>query len=231
MADLVEQWSGAVVAAGATAPADEVARAGRELLHRWREPHRHHHGEQHLVDVLDGVQLLHRHAADIDVVRLAAWFHDAVYDGHPGQDEELSAQLAQRELLSLGLPAGRVRAVAGLVRMTADHAGEPSPTDGDGRPPPARDHDPRDAAVLSDADLAVLAAPVERYARYLAGVRAEYAHVAEQDFRSGRARVLRRLLEQPQLFRTDDARQRWETAARRNLERELDALTGAPGRN
>lgn len=214
---LPEVWATAVAAAGGTAELAEVERVGAALLDRWREPHRHHHGEQHLVDVLDAVHLLADQAADVAVVLLAAWYHDAVYDGRPGEDEERSAQCAERELAGLGVPPERLRAVAGLVRATADHTGAP----------PAA-VDPRDAATLNDADLCVLAAAEPRYRRYAAGVRAEYAHVPDDAFRAGRAEVLQRLLAARHLFRTPYGRARWEPAARRNLARELAELGGRP---
>lgn len=214
---LPQSWATAVAAAGGTAGVDHVARVGAALLGRWREPHRHHHGEQHLADVLDGVDLLADEAADVAVVLLAAWYHDAVYDGRPGEDEERSAQCAERELDELGVPPERVQAVAALVRATIDHTGDlPAGADG------------RDAAVLNDADLSVLAAAEQRYRRYAAGVRAEYAHVPEAAFREGRAEVLQRLLAAPQLFRTRHGRVHWDPAARRNLLREVAELTGRP---
>ncbi|HLV75083.1 MAG TPA: hypothetical protein VKY91_20080, partial [Vulgatibacteraceae bacterium] len=49
------------------------------LLARWREPQRRYHTVAHLTAVLDRVDELAEYAGDPDVVRLAAWFHDAVY--------------------------------------------------------------------------------------------------------------------------------------------------------
>src|SRR5690606_14735565 len=51
-----------------------------ELLDRWSEPHRHYHDSTHLLAVLDALVRV----ADGPVplpVELAAWFHDAVYEG------------------------------------------------------------------------------------------------------------------------------------------------------
>ena len=120
-------------------------------------------------------------AFDRTTVALAAWFHDAVYDG-ADDDEERSARWAER-----ALPAAYADEVARLVRMTVDH-----------RP---ADDDPAGAA-LSDADLGILAAPRERYDAYVAGVRADFAHVGDDDFRAGRAAVLRDLVARPHLFST-----------------------------
>jgi predicted metal-dependent HD superfamily phosphohydrolase len=105
-----------------------------------------------------------------------------------------------------------VAEVVRLVRLTAHH--RPAPGD-------------RDGQVLSDADLAILAAGPERYAAYVAGVRAEYATVPDGDFRRGRAAVLRDLLAKPELFHTAVGRERWEERARTNVARELAALEGA----
>ena len=123
---------------------------------------------------------------DRQAVELAAWFHDGVYDGRDGA-EERSAQWALDAL------AGRPVAeeVARLVRLTERHA--PADDDANG-------------CVLSDADLAILAAAPERYAEYIADVRREYAHVPDDLFRAGRAAVLGDLLAKPTLFHTAHAR-------------------------
>jgi predicted metal-dependent HD superfamily phosphohydrolase len=207
--DLEEDWVAAVRAAEATADADSVAAAGAELLARWRAPERRYHDAEHLAEVLDGVDALAASARDAAAVRLAAWFHDAVYDGRPGDDEQRSADLAGVVLTSLGVPADRIAQVRRLVLLTAAH--DPAPGDDDG-------------AVLSDADLAILASPPERYGRYVRAVREEYPHVPEDMFRAGRAAVLRALDAAPRLYRTAAARERWEDPARANLARELTAL-------
>ncbi len=190
-------------------PAGDVV---RRLVAAYGEEHRGYHDVRHLAEVLDHVDALAAQAVHPDRVRLAAWFHDAVYvaSARPGADEEASAHLAVSELTTLGTAPEVVADVARLVRLTATHR----PADGD-----------RDGAVLCDADLAVLARDPSGYARYVAGVRKEYAHVPEADFRAGRAAVLRALADQPNLFRTTVGRERWEATARRNVADELARLT------
>lgn len=187
---------------------------GADLLRRYGEPHRRYHTTEHLAAVLDGVDALAAEADDADAVRLAAWFHDAVYDPARSDNEERSAVLAERMLPGTGRPAGVIAEVARLVRLTATH----DPREGD-----------RNGAVLSDADLAILAADPERYAAYAAAVREEYAAVPEEDFRAGRADVLRSLLALPALFRTQHGHERWEEAARHNLRTELMLLGRTSG--
>lgn len=172
-----------------------------ELLMAWDRDG--YHDLLHLTEVLDRLDQLAAGGADFErpVVDLAAWFHDAVYVGGD-DDEEQSAQWAER-----ALPVSYAAEVARLVRMTLEH-----------RP----DQADVNACALSDADLAILAAPHERYDVYVAGVRADFAHVPDAEFAAGRRAVLTDLAARTRLFRTPQAVDLWEDAARANLARELD---------
>ena len=182
---------------------------GADLLHRWAEPHRRYHDVAHLTAVLSTVDIYADRAADPDAVRLAAWFHDAVYDPRAADNEERSALLAVEALTGLGVPPERTDEVARLVRLTAAH-----------RVPP----DDRNGALLTDADLAILAMPAGEYDRYAAAIRQEYAHVPDPLFRTGRAAVLRHLLGLPELYRIVPDRADRTRRAHANLRRELDGL-------
>ncbi|GAB3868636.1 metal-dependent phosphohydrolase [Dactylosporangium cerinum] len=192
-------------------PADSLI--GADLIVRWSEPHRRYHTLDHLTVML-GVIDEHAEVADDPLaVRLAAWFHDAIYEPNTADNEERSAVLAISVLPGLGVPADRVAEVARLVRLTAGHAVEP----GD-----------RNGALLADADLAILAAPPADYARYAAAVREEYAAVPEDAFRAGRAQILGTFLAEPDLFRAVPARAEWTARAHDNLRTEITTLLGAP---
>ncbi|MFZ3452192.1 DUF4031 domain-containing protein [Arthrobacter sp. 7Tela_A1] len=189
--------------------AEEV---GAELLNRWGEPHRRYHDRRHLLQVLEA---LHTLGVTDRPVLLAAWFHDAVYDGDPGRDEESSAVLAESLLPEAGISAGEVAEAARLIRLTAGH--DPEPED-------------RRGALLCDADLSVLGRSADAYDRYAADIRREYGHVDEDVFRAGRRTVLQALLGNGTVFRTGRAEALWGDAARSNLARELAALVPAGGR-
>jgi len=181
---------------------------GVDLLASWAQPARQYHNLTHLQHVLDRVNEVADHAEDPRAVRLAAWYHDAAYEGAP-DDEERSAQRAQTELIAVGLDPALVAEVARLVRLTTHH----NPAAGD-----------RNGEALCDADLAILAAPATDYAAYTRAVRAEYAHVDDDAFRAGRAAVLQSLLDLPTLFRTPLGCTTWEPLARANLSAELEIL-------
>jgi predicted metal-dependent HD superfamily phosphohydrolase len=180
------------------------------LVAAWSEPHRRYHDLAHLAAVLGLVGELG--ARDLTAVRLAAWYHDVVYDPERDDNEEISAQRARAGLRGL-VDDDRVAEVERLVRLTAGH--DPAPDDVDG-------------AVLCDADLAVLAAPAESYAAYASAVRAEYGHLSDEEFTAGRTAVLEHLLSLPALYRTAAA-QPWTAPARANMRAELVLLRRRAG--
>jgi predicted metal-dependent HD superfamily phosphohydrolase len=182
---------------------------GQNLLERWSEPQRRYHTVDHLIAVLGRATELTAHAEEPDAVALAAWFHDAVYRPDRTENEERSARLAERALPEAGVDAACTAEVARLVRLTVTH----DPAEGD-----------RNGEVLCDADLAVLAGDPAAYAAYAAAIREEYGFVPDDDFRAGRAAVLRQLLSLPRLFRTSYGHDHWESTARRNLGTELELL-------
>ena len=206
VSDLLRAWRDALPS---TAPESPALRAGTDLLARWSEPQRHYHTVEHLAAVLEIVDGNADRAADPDAVRLAAWYHDAVYDPLRMDNEEASALLAEAMLPGLDVPHIRVAEVARLVRLTASH--DPMPGD-------------RNGALLVDADLAILAAPPEEYRTYVDAVRQEYGHLDDVVFAVGRAGVLNNLLSLARLFHTPALRERWEDLARQNLAGEVAAI-------
>jgi predicted metal-dependent HD superfamily phosphohydrolase len=198
-AELAERWH-------AVLPHQEAM--GAALVERYREPWRRYHDVRHLLAVLRQVDAL---AGDQDlfIVRLAAWFHDAIYDipFRELTNEEGSARLALRELSRAGLEQEDLTQVARLVRMTADHV------------PGSRDPE---GELLCDADLAVLASPPEAYAAYVADVREEYAEVADDDFFAARFEVLEPWVE-GEIFRTGKGKL-LTPAARANVAAEVREL-------
>lgn len=184
------------------------------LLERWDEEHRYYHDLTHLMSVLKNVEFLERQGESMGpfprAVKLAGWFHDAIYRADPilppGQDEEDSARLAERVLPELGVPGPEILETARLIRLTFTH--DPIEEDPGGK-------------VLCDADLEVLARNSGAYQRYREGVRKDHQKVADDDFAAGRERFLRGMLAQNPIFNTPTGIRRWERAARRNLMAEL----------
>lgn len=183
-----------------------------EVLARHREPHRRYHTAVHVMWVLRHVDdLLPATGVDAPVVRAAALFHDVVYDPRSSTNEADSAALAQAALAPLGWSGARLDRVGELIDGTATHD-------------PAVAATQPDAAVLFDADLAILGSAPAEYQAYVTGVRTEYDHVDEPAWRVGRAAVLRHFLERDPIFATSTMRAARERRARANLSAELAGL-------
>jgi predicted metal-dependent HD superfamily phosphohydrolase len=177
------------------------------LLDRYREPHRHYHTATHIMWVL---RHLHDLSADPSAELVAAaLYHDAIYDPQRSDNEDVSADLAARDLAEIGWEASRCQAVATMIRATAGHFDDGASVD---------------TAMLLDADLAILGADPAAYQAYVNGVRAEYAHVDDASWRQGRPAVLRHFVDRPRLFVTKTMFEAREHRARANLEAELATL-------
>ena len=203
---------------------------GEDLLERYEQPHRKYHTSVHLSEMLTALKTLYKrhHTATPRAVLLAAWFHDAVYEANPGEDEAASADLARTTLTPLAstgsLTNREVTAIAHLIELTASHQladGIEEYTSG------ALTR--ADAAFFLDADLAILAADSPRYTRYVAGVRAEYAHYAPDAFTRGRAAILQGFLNRTAIYASDTAHLLWDAPARLNLRTELEGYRAALG--
>ena len=182
------------------------------LIGRHREKHRRYHTVAHLESVVGTVIEIGaaEHVDDLGAVVAGAFYHDAVYEPASPANERASARLARRDLATLGWADDRIEHVARMIEATAEH-----------RAPPDQEH-----ALLFDADLMILGAAPADYASYADGVRAEYRHVDDDAWRTGRAGVLESFVEREAIYATYTGRDRWEHAARANLTAELATLTG-----
>ncbi|MBB5035647.1 HD domain-containing protein [Prosthecobacter vanneervenii] len=179
------------------------------LATSYTEPQRAYHTLQHLEECL----LVFDEAraaglmANPDLIEIALWFHDAVYDPQAGNNEELSAQMAMEALGE----SDQSREVARLILLTKSH----QPGNG-----------PDDAWII-DIDLAIFAQPIERVMEYERQIRAEYSWVPQAVYAEKRAEILRGFLARPQIYLTAWAQKRFEACARENL-RSLIAAVQPP---
>jgi predicted metal-dependent HD superfamily phosphohydrolase len=145
---------------------------------------------------------------DADAIDLAIWFHDAIYDTHRADNEEVSAHLAKDWLTDArARDAVRERVVSFV--LASKHAAAPEEAN---------------AKLFADVDLSILGQTEERFAEYERQIRLEYDWVPEQIFAAKRAKILEQFLARPTIFSTDNFRTRYEAQARRNLEASIRHL-------
>ncbi|MEA3208249.1 MAG: hypothetical protein QOE70_1306 [Chthoniobacter sp.] len=186
------------------------ATAGERVVARYREEHRAYHNLEHLEECRAELASSRALALEPDVLELALWFHDVVYDPRSGDNEEQSAELARAFCREMHLPSELGERTAALILVTKSHL-------------PGGD---ADAQLLVDIDLGILGQPRDRFARYEAAIRQEYAWVPDAAFRAGRAAVLTKFLARERIYSTAHFRQRYEISARANLRWSLARLVG-----
>ena len=165
---------------------------------------RFYHTLDHVESMLEIVESLSAHARNLNAVKLATWLHDVIYDSRASDNEERSADYAERLCAKCSIREGNL--VSDLIRKTKTHdAG-----------------DDVDAKALIDADLAMLGASESVYSDYCEKIRQEYAWVSEHDYRQGRQRVLRSFLDRPRIYHFLS---HLEAPARRNLAAEIVHLS------
>ena len=196
--DLFQVWRDDVIAAGY-----EPVPAHWEELDALFEG-RPYHNAEHAREVRDWVVTLQgSHAA-----RIAAWYHDSIYEPGGEGNEIASASLARSHLELAGATPALAEDVERLILLTEKH----DPASGD-----------RNGEIISDADLAILGSDPERYTEYVTQIREEYGFLADREFWTGRIGVLERLLDRPAIYRTEPMKER-ESQAIVNMRTELGWL-------
>lgn len=189
-ADLVERL-------GARAPAPPIF---DRLYSAWASSTRHYHDVEHLIDCLrevDGEEA----STTRDLVELALWYHDAIYEPGKADCEARSAKWLAADCKTLGLGDEVAREATALVEATA-HGRSAVESDA--------------AALVVDIDLSILGREAQRFMEFEYGVEKEYAAIPTLAFRRGRGRFLAHLLVGP-IYRTSRYRERFESAARANI--------------
>ena len=172
------------------------------ILQAYAQPGRGYHNLEHLEEVLEWVDLVPLEQADKDLLSLALFYHDAVYDGRRGDNEQASADWCARDL------GQRASSLVELILDTR-HLARPASALGE---------------WMVDIDLSVLGANQERFQRYNSGVRQEYRWVPGWLYRRKRKQILKAFLDRPHIYLTEFFRQRLEARARANLKAALAAL-------
>jgi predicted metal-dependent HD superfamily phosphohydrolase len=188
---------------------EQIERLEAQARAEWDASGRFYHNGTHLEDCLAQVETVHLAPDERRLLRWAIIWHDVVYDPKRSDNEAMSAERARAELSGAGVPQAEAAEVARLILLTAGHRVE----EGD-----------RLGALLVSIDLSILGAKPERYRAYGEAIRREYAHVPEDAYRLGRARVLRSLLAGGSIYPDPEYRARFEAQARENMERELEEL-------
>lgn len=142
-----------------------------------------------------------------DLVELALWHHDVIYDTTARDNEVRSGEFARNLLQQAGIGSVANEVIEMIMATTHQEV------------PPVGD-----AAMVSDIDLSILVADQLEYDAYALEVRQEYSWVPEEAFRAARLKVLDSIFSEGTLFHHKDCADLWEARAQQNFMRERNQL-------
>ncbi|PWQ94238.1 HD domain-containing protein [Leucothrix arctica] len=176
-----------------------------QLAEQYRSPSRHYHSDQHVIECLRHFEKFRHLAEHSAEIKVAIWFHDAIYDSQKSDNEEQSAAWATSYLTSKGVAEGVVSRIDAMIIATKTH----KPFN-------------HDSAIMLDIDLGILGASDAAFEAYDQAVRREYQWVPAKAYESGRKQVLASFLSRERIYHTDAMFEQYESQARRNLTRRMD---------
>mmetsp|Transcript_21745 Transcript_21745/g.34069 ORF Transcript_21745/g.34069 Transcript_21745/m.34069 type:complete len:283 (+) Transcript_21745:2-850(+) len=146
-----------------------------------------------------------------DLLTMAMFFHDVIYDTTRSDNEEQSAMLFKQFSDEAGcISSADTETVVTWIRRTQKHLGSPASCD--------------EVAALLDLDLSILGSEPYVYERYAENIRREYSNVPFVEFVSRRCKILSDMNSHERLFYTEKCYEAFETRGRENLKREIARL-------
>lgn len=181
-----------------------------EIQEQYSGKQRHYHNLRHLDNLLQELTAVQELIQDWETVMFALFYHDLVYKATAKDNEEKSAEIAQKRLESLHFPPDKTARCVTHILATKGHAASTDP----------------DTDLFTDADLSILGQAENVYQEYSRQVRNEYAIYPDFLYNPGRIKVLQHFLSMQRIFKTPHFLDLYEEQARRNLEAELRTLRG-----
>lgn len=199
---LQKRWSTLWKSMGAIGSGED---AYNELVSLYGETQRAYHNFVHIAHVLREFDKARSFIESPELVEVALWYHDAVYNSKEKGNEEKSAELAEQRLNRAGIKHPFIDGVIALILATK-HQAIPQTSHG---------------KYLVDIDLSILGKNEKEFDEYEKDIRDEYSWVSEEQFLQGRSAILQEFLKRDSIYSTDFFKQRYESQARKNLERSI----------
>jgi len=179
-----------------------------EIERKYSKSNRHYHTLEHLERLLQELHEVQVQIREWNTILFTLFYHDAIYDPLKSNNEEKSADLAEKRLLSLSVPQQVISNCKAQILVTKQH--EISADE--------------DTNYFTDADLSILGQDWPAYEAYAKNVRKEYAIYPDLVYRPGRRKVLSHFLQMERIYKTGYFFGKYEATAKDNLQREISLL-------
>ncbi|MGB6082625.1 hypothetical protein [Moheibacter sp.] len=175
-----------------------------EIERNYSAKKRHYHNLTHLENMLKELDEVVVKIHHPEAILFSLFYHDIIYNPSTNNNEEKSAESAARRMKELSVPDADIKRTEEQILATKSHHSLEN-----------------DTQYLIDADLSILGQTQEVYSIYSQNVRKEFSIYPDFIYKSGRRKVLKDFLERERIFKTDYFYQKYEKAARINIENEL----------
>lgn len=183
----------------------------RKVLKIYETPSRHYHNLKHLSEMTRIFQEYRSTLVNFSDLIFACLWHDIVYDTQNKDNEEQSYNMWISDSAEMRIPVKQQEKVGNFILATKKHT---------------LNNEDSDMAIFLDADLAILGSDENRYGEYMRDIRKEYSHIPDAEFGTGRAALLKKFLERPNIYFNSEIGERFEKKARQNLQSEIAILMG-----
>jgi predicted metal-dependent HD superfamily phosphohydrolase len=179
-----------------------------EIETNYSNKKRHYHNLTHLSNLLREITEVKNKIQNWDILLFTLFYHDAIYNTRKSDNEEKSAELAEKRMKELNVPDGMIQLCKSQILATKSHVVSEN----------------LDTNYFTDADLSVLGKDWDTYETYCKNIRKEYSIYPALVYNPGRKKVLNHFLSMPRIFKTDWFYQLYEKQAKINLKKELENL-------
>jgi len=168
---------------------------------------RHYHNLKHLEAMFFELENSNLKVHHLDTLQFSIFYHDIVYNSLKSDNEHQSALLFYKRISNTAFPY--LEECKTQIELTKAHLKS----------------DDYNTNILMDLDLSILGKSSNEYQTYRENIRKEYHIFPNFLYRLGRKKVLKSLLSQDAIYKTEFFQQKYESQARINLKRELSELS------
>jgi predicted metal-dependent HD superfamily phosphohydrolase len=168
---------------------------------------RHYHTLDHIEVLLEAIKDFQLHPPEKVKLELAIWFHDYVYDAKAFDNELMSMKEFEMFGIRTRMAPRHIKEISYLILDTR-HTDQPITKLG---------------KIIADVDLKQLSILEERE-KNDQNVRKEYSYLTDEEWREGRIKFLKGMLDKRHIYHTSEYRGALEDTARHNLQLEIDYL-------
>lgn len=181
----------------------------RNLINQYSDKSRYYHNSTHIQKMLDFSLAFSDKIMEPEVVQLAIYYHDVIYNSLSKNNETDSASLAVQQLSKTTFSAEKIKLTEQFILSTQKHL-------------PLTEHP--DVYYFLDFDLAILGTSEDIYQDYAEKIQKEYKWVPSFLYTKNRTKVLEHFLSRKEIYFTEIFRNEYESVARKNMQYEIDVL-------